>query len=119
MTIIVLAAMLPTGSADSFALEESEITVPETIQAEPNPLVEEPLPRTELDVQQPDEASGRRALPPRYHSKDEGLVTSVKDQENYGICWAMAAISCAETSVLKNYGKRKIDLSEAHLAHFI
>lgn len=56
--------MLPAGSADSFALEESEITVPETIQAEPNPLVEEPLPRTELDVQQPDEASGRRALPP-------------------------------------------------------
>lgn len=119
MTVIVLAAMLPAGSADSFALEESEITVPETIQAEPNPLVEEPLPRTELDVQQPDEASGRRALPPRYHLKDEGLVTSVKDQENYGICWAMAAISCAETSVLKNYGKRKIDLSEAHLAHFI
>ena len=49
MTVIVLAAMLPAGSADSFALEESEITVPETIQAEPNPLVEEPLPRTELD----------------------------------------------------------------------
>lgn len=47
-------------------------------------------------------------------------VTSVKDQDEYGVCWAFSAISCCESDAIKNHGadKDSLDLSELHLAYF-
>lgn len=55
--------------------------------------------------------------PARYDSRDLGIVTSVKNQKPFGICWSFALASLLETSLLSQ-GKGSYDLSEEHLAYF-
>ena len=59
-------------------------------------------------------------LPAKYDSRKKGYITSVKNQGYYGTCWAFAAISAAETSILKKglyTGTNELDLSEMYLAY--
>ena len=44
-------------------------------------------------------------------------VTSLKNQNPYGTCWAHAAIGAMESNFMKN-GGAALDLSEMHLAYF-
>ena len=47
-------------------------------------------------------------------------ITSIKNQGEYGNCWAFAAIACCEAEAVKNHGASitNTDLSEYHLAYF-
>ncbi len=54
-------------------------------------------------------------LPDAFDLREEGLVTSVKDQSDYGTCWAFAAMSSLESSLVKE--DSKVDLSEWVLAY--
>lgn len=60
------------------------------------------------------------SLPSKYDSREKGIVTSVKNQYSTGSCWAFAAISAAETSMLKKglAEAEPLDFSEAHLTWF-
>lgn len=59
------------------------------------------------------------SLPQKYDAREENLVTAVKTQGNTGCCWAFAAISAAETNLIKNgLADNSVDLSEAHLSWF-
>ena len=58
-------------------------------------------------------------LPSAYDSRELQLVTPVKNQGNYGTCWAFAASSCVETALIKKgLADNTIDLSEDHLVWF-
>ena len=61
-------------------------------------------------------------IPTSYNSNYNNLnyITSVKNQEDYGMCWAFSVISCAESDAMKNHGaSATIDLSEWHLGYFL
>lgn len=61
-------------------------------------------------------------LPSKYDSRSKKIVTSVKDQGDFGSCWAFSTASVAETSLIKEYpGKfnlKNTDFSEVHIAYF-
>ena len=67
-------------------------------------------------------ASASEAIPAQYNAdiKNPMYVTSIKNQGDYGICWAFSAVSCCESEAIKNHGANKdtIDFSELHLAYF-
>ena len=46
----------------------------------------------------------KATYPSSYSSVDEGYITSVKNQGNYGTCWAHAAMASSEASLIKNNG---------------
>ena len=60
-------------------------------------------------------------LPSSYNSIEKGFVTSVKNQDPFGTCWAFGTIAAVESSLLA-HGQAKLgelNLSERHLAYFM
>lgn len=61
-------------------------------------------------------------FPTRFDLREQGVVTPVKSQGNFGTCWSFGATAAAETSILSSLGETyasfPIDLSEKHLAWF-
>ena len=51
-------------------------------------------------------------LPAAYDARDEGIVTSPKNQGSCGSCWAFASVGAMESHMLKQYGFGPTDLSE-------
>lgn len=61
----------------------------------------------------------RGALPAAYDSRVAGYITSVKDQDPWGACWAFGALAAGESSMIKKgIATNSIDLSEMHLSYF-
>ncbi len=64
---------------------------------------------------------GNRALnlPESFDLRDEGVITSVKNQGETGTCWAHAGLAAAESNMVMNgLADTSIDLSETHLVWF-
>ena len=67
-------------------------------------------------------------FPERFDLREKGLVTRVKDQTPWGICWSFSAIGACESSILSMLGMtaeayeaqngEPLDLSERHLVWF-
>ena len=59
-------------------------------------------------------------LPQKYDARDEGIVTSVKYQGEFGICWAYSLVSVAETQYLKKgyaTNPEDVDFNELQMAY--
>ncbi len=54
--------------------------------------------------------------PASFDLREQGLVSSIKNQGDYGTCWVFSAIAAIESSLMKT--DPLIDLSENHLAIF-
>lgn len=57
-------------------------------------------------------------LPSYYNLRDQNLVTTVKDQQSSGNCWAFVALAVLESSILKAGGP-SLDLSEENMKNII
>ncbi len=60
--------------------------------------------------------SVRSSYPSSFDLRDFDGITSIKDQGEYGTCWAHAAIASAEASVMRS--NPLVDLSEFHTAFY-
>ncbi len=59
------------------------------------------------------------ALPSQYDLRDYGHITTIKNQNPYGTCWAFASVGALESNYLiQNPGANVPDLSELHLAWY-
>ena len=58
------------------------------------------------------------SLPSRYSLIDEGYVTTVKDQQTSGNCWAFTALAALESCILKATGET-LNLSEENMKNII
>ena len=72
----------------------------------------------------PDASSGgkkksKASIPLSYDSREKGFITSAKDQGETELCWAFAAVSCAETAALRRGYETDPDYSEHHLAYYL
>ena len=60
------------------------------------------------------------SLPSSYDGRNEGLVTSVKNQKQFGTCWAFSTNAALESSLIKSgYADNSLDLSELHSIYFM
>lgn len=58
------------------------------------------------------------SYPAKYDPRSLGLVTSVKNQGQWGLCWDYAAMSTAESSLIKTgLANYSVDLSELYSAY--
>ncbi len=61
-------------------------------------------------------------LPSRYSSEDNGWLSPIKDQGQYGTCWSFAAMAVAEANMVSNpafpHTRTNADFSELHFAYF-
>ena len=57
------------------------------------------------------------SVPASYDARNYGMVSSVKNQNPWGTCWAFSAVACAEAAYLRLNGS-EANLSETHLAEF-
>ena len=60
----------------------------------------------------------QEALPFAYDSRDYGYVSGVRNQYDFGTCWAFATIASMESSLLAKGQTGLPDMSERHLAYF-
>ena len=54
----------------------------------------------------------------RFDLREQGIVTSVKNQVIGGPCWTFSAMALAESSMLRQGAPADVDFSEEHLAYF-
>lgn len=67
----------------------------------------------------PVEFQEKGTFPERYDAREHGLITSVKDQKPYDLCWAESVMSMAESNLIKKgLADNSIDLSEIFAHYF-
>lgn len=117
--------------ADTLYVQENDFGEPdENLPLLPDFEIEDPEESGFLPTEQPSSGgmSARRFLagdgrlrgeevPASYDARDVGHVSSVRNQNPWGVCWAFQATSAAESALLIA-GKGETDLSEVQLVEF-
>lgn len=60
-------------------------------------------------------------LPSAYDARNDSIVPPIRNQGDYGTCWAFSTLGCAEISMAKHgyVNPLLVDYSERHLCHFL
>lgn len=65
------------------------------------------------------EEYGLDSLPAKYDGRTKGYIPAIRQQGQYGTCWAHAVMACMEIDLIKNHKAPKdINLSETQLCYF-
>ncbi|MCM1506824.1 MAG: lectin like domain-containing protein [Ruminococcus flavefaciens] len=59
---------------------------------------------------------GRAVMPSSFDMRENGTISSVKDQKTHGTCWAHSSASSAESSIISS--EPSVNLSELHTAYY-
>ncbi len=122
---LTISLMLPVGAAkpdeggNNGPLDLELIAYTSSESGRPNLVYTDPAYQSTQRIRRT-----RDALPPSYDLRtiDGGkYLTSVKDQGDYGMCWAFGAIASTESGLLKAglaSDHQTLNLSERHLAYF-
>lgn len=96
-------------------LTEDEIEAQKELEPDLKELTPYNIPESERGAA----PRARMALPSAYDSRNNGYITSVKDQNPWGACWAFAFQGTLEASLIKDgWSASGLDLSEQHLGYF-
>ncbi|WP_395026262.1 C1 family peptidase, partial [Robinsoniella sp.] len=95
-------------------LTEAEIQAQREMEPELKELAPYNIPESESSAA----PRARMALPTAYDSRNRGYITSVKDQNPWGACWAFAFQGTLGASLIKDGWSAGLDLSEQHLGYF-
>lgn len=130
--ILILCLTLAGGSIFVYAASDRQKEAPDYILG--RPMTEEEVRQQEAMIPElhempaPDEAEpilGRESRAgafyqgvERFDLREQGLITSVKNQVMSGPCWTFSAMALAESSMLQQGASADVDFSEEHLAYF-
>ncbi|CAK1590710.1 unnamed protein product [Parnassius mnemosyne] len=81
-----------------------------TRPSDSNALGTMPFPFSEEELKAMEEE-----LPSNYDMRQDGIISSIKNQGDCGSCWAFATTAAIEAAISKSNGGRNIDLSEQSL----
>ena len=120
----------PEDKAQELAAEETELNYIVPVLSDNNMVTYFDQDNNEVDINVGVSAASldEISFPSSYDLRDEGRVTSVKDQGSEGFCWNFATTASMESSILSNPELRaalgdnpqeKLDLSEAGNAWYI
>ena len=60
-----------------------------------------------------------RTYPNAYDARTAGVITAVRDQENWQLCWAFSALAVAESYLISSgRASTNVDLAERHLGYY-
>lgn len=124
ITITITITLIPVTGVQTVYAEDEETNEIEVQHPTPEPgFIDDSVPALSIHDGNEAKGSARAAatLPKAYSSVKKGYVTSVKNQEDFEICWAFASISSIESSLLAHgqADKSSLDLSERQLAYFM
>ena len=142
VTSVILAIMLAAGSmpiseievlaADFIEVDAEETAVEETAVEESEdsspvePVGSDLFGYRKTDIKAPysynyEEGDGsiQAELPDSYDSREQNVISGIKNQNPYGTCWAHSALAAMEASMAsKSYETNSVDYSERHLVWF-
>ena len=128
LTVLLIIGLLPT-SAFAVGVDQSRANKPTEIVSGYIPMTyhgSRALTNRYLSGAATTQAT-RATLPSSYDSRNYGYITSVKNQNPYGTCWAFGTMASVEAYMIKHgiinkdtgaAATTSMDLSESHLAWF-
>lgn len=111
---LLTAGVLLASSTMTASAEEMKSIVPEVIEGH---LQHSEYQKSMYEYPDLPAVSTNDLLPEKFDLRDDGDVTSVKDQGIWGSCWSFGFFSAAEGTLLRKYDL-EADLSEHHLAWY-
>ena len=114
VSIISLCSLLLTASYINVHAEYTKASSKHGMGYIPDPVRETTSTSSSFIKQYTKKATN---APESYDLRDYGLVTPVKDQGTYGMCWTFSTMSSIESNALMK-GLGSFDLSELHLGYF-